>query len=95
LEQQPEWFNDHAMSIIPEDFIDDLKILARIRTRNVQDMIQELRESFIGGALIPTPGSTPKREDLEGGSNTIAQPFYFKTCLPSLDMQLTCFIPPP
>jgi len=29
------------MSIIPEDFIDDPEILARIRTRSAQVMIQE------------------------------------------------------
>jgi len=64
LEQQPEWFNDHAMSIIPEDCIDDPEILTRIRTRNVEKIIQEPRGSFMGVALMP-PGPTPKREDEE------------------------------
>ena len=63
LEEQPEWFNDHAMSIIPEEYIDDPEILARIRTRNIQEIIRERRGSFMGGALIPPPGPIPKRKD--------------------------------
>ena len=62
LEEQPAWFNEHAMSVIPEDNIDDPEILAHIRTRNVQEMIQERRGSFMGRALmLPVP--TPKRGD--------------------------------
>ena len=30
LEEHPDWFNAHTMSFIPEDNIDDAKILARI-----------------------------------------------------------------
>jgi hypothetical protein len=63
LEEQPEWFKDHAMSTIPEDYIYDSEILARIRTHHVEKIIQERRGSFMGGALIPPPGPIPKRKD--------------------------------
>jgi hypothetical protein len=82
LEEQPDWFNEHAMLIIPEDYIDNSQTLACIRTCSAQAMIQERRGSFMGGALMP-PGLTPKREDevdeevgkldtddAEGGFNT-------------------------
>ena len=63
LEEQPEWFNEHAMSLIPEDYIEDPEILPRIQTRNAEKIIQEWRGSFMGRALIPPPGPSPKRED--------------------------------
>jgi hypothetical protein len=57
LEKQAEWFNEHAMSVIPEDYIDDPEILARIRTRSVENIIRGWQGSFMGGTLMP-PGPT-------------------------------------
>jgi len=41
LAERPEWFNEHAISIIPEEYIDDPKLLAHVRIRSVREIIQE------------------------------------------------------
>jgi len=51
LEEHPDWFNEHKMFIIAEDYIDDPETLARIRTRYVKKMIQERRGNFMARAL--------------------------------------------
>ena len=62
LEEQPKLFNEDAMSLIPEHCTDDSGILACIRTRSVKKIIQERRDSFMGGALMPS-ALTSKQED--------------------------------
>jgi len=52
LEEQPKWFNTLAMSIIPEEYIDDPKILVRIRSRNVQEIIKGRRGSIFSSVKI-------------------------------------------
>jgi len=52
------------MSMIPEDFIDDPRILAQVRTHNVERIIQNRRDSFMGyqGALM-NPGGKGARDE--------------------------------
>ena len=46
------------MSIILEDYIDNPEILALVRTRNVKNIIQERRGSFMGEARMPSQAQT-------------------------------------
>lgn len=50
--------------MIPEDFIDDPRILAQVRTHNVERIIQNRRDSFMGyqGALM-NPGGKGARDE--------------------------------
>ena len=50
LEEEPEWFTDQRRSVIPDDFVVDSAILARLRTKNVKQIIELRRRSSIGGA---------------------------------------------
>jgi len=70
LEEHPDWFNAHAMSLIPEDFIDDPSLLARVRTRNVTQIIKA-RQTLLGGARAtifpPSLAKPTKRADVIAG----------------------------
>ncbi|GMI48419.1 hypothetical protein TrCOL_g4150 [Triparma columacea] len=48
LEEPPEWFNDQKRSIIPDDFVTDPEILVRLRTNNVNKIIEQRRRSSLG-----------------------------------------------
>ena len=61
LEEEPEWFNDQRRSIIPDDFVTDLAILARLRTKNVEAIIEQRRRSSLG--LIFVPGGDVGEEE--------------------------------
>jgi hypothetical protein len=51
LEERPEWFTDHLMSVIPDDLIEDKALLVRVRTKNVMGIIGERRRSSLGNAI--------------------------------------------
>ncbi|GMH72680.1 hypothetical protein TrRE_jg3880 [Triparma retinervis] len=53
LDDKPEWFDDLAMSQIPDDFVTDPAILVRLRTKNVNAIIEERRRSSVLGILTP------------------------------------------
>ena len=50
LEEKPEWFNEQKMSVIFDEYVEDKRLLARIRTRRVQDIRESMkrRRSSLG-----------------------------------------------
>ena len=48
VEEQPEWWNDHAKSIIPDWAVDDKTILATIRSTPVEQIRTSRRGSVLG-----------------------------------------------
>lgn len=47
VEESPAWFDDHAKASIPDDMVDDLELLARIRGEEIERRIQQKRRSSI------------------------------------------------
>jgi len=77
LEGGPEWFNAHAMSIIPENFIDDTAIFAQIRSRNVQAIIQERRGEGARGARSEATSKGSERSEVPNAAlyDTLTPPY--------------------
>ena len=48
LDEHPHWFDDQKMSIIPEDLVEDPALLVRVRTKNVNGIIEGRRKSALG-----------------------------------------------
>ncbi|GMI40699.1 hypothetical protein TrCOL_g5094 [Triparma columacea] len=47
IEEQPEWFNDEKMSLITDDMVEDPAMLVRLRTKNVQGILDQRRRSSV------------------------------------------------
>ena len=56
LEEEHVWFNDQRRSIIPDDYVTDPAILVRLRTNNVQAIIEQRRRSSVGLVFVPGGG---------------------------------------
>jgi len=53
LDEKPEWFTNHKRSCVPDWAVDDPKLLVKLRTKKVKDILSERRKSVVaalGGA---------------------------------------------